>query len=588
MNTLFSKFLIRFILISLISIIILGFSMIYFFENFYFERKEQEIISNSRAVRGFLAQALTRNNQQQLENWLQILSEVNDGIAMLVNEEGFLQMSSPFVAEPGSRFNVPSQEEITAGNVITSRIDSEYFERPMLLIGIPVTQPEEVYSLLVLNPVAGINQTVNQVQQMMLYSALIAIVLGTIVAFKWSRNLSEPLRKMSQVALQLSNGAFGKTVSVEEKNEIGTLARSINYMSQKLNQTIDNLMEERNKLRHILTGMEEGVIAINDREEIILINNSARTFLDIKEKDSEKTRMSHIIKNQEIKDIFKESTDNKRELQKEFYIKNERENKKKRVLVHCTPIFIEDDFFGVVGLIHDISRRWRFEQLQKDFVANVSHELKTPLSSIKGAGEVLLDDVLQNPEQKKEYLNIILEEADRLKELVNNILKLSEVEGKKQEYNARRIEVNKLVSRTARIFKKKNDKAERDINLVLEKEDVFVEGNEKRFKQILFNLLDNAFKFSPADKKVELGVALVENSRVKIWVADQGIGIPAEEQKNIWERFYKVDKAHTPNDNGSGLGLAIVKRIVEKYNGEVFVESEYGKGSQIGFYLPVC
>lgn len=586
MNTLFSKFLIRFILIALIIIIILGFSMIYFFENFYFERKEREIISNSRSVSGFLSQALVRGNQQQLGNWLEILSEINDGVAMLIDEEGVLQMSYPLITEEGNRIDFPRREEISKGNVISSRIEGEYFERPMLLIGTPLAQEEQTYGLLVLTPVAGINQTVNQVQRMMLYSSFIAILLGLIVAYTWSKSLANPLKKMSQVAFRLSNGEFGETVSVQEENEIGTLAESLNYMSKTLKRTVENLTEERNKLRYILTGMEEGVITVNQEGKIILVNSSARKLFDL-EKNIENDSLETCFNHDEIIQLLQKSYQQQTEAKQEMFVKpNNNNGTKKRILIHCTPIYIEEEFFGVVALVQDISRRWRFEQLQKDFVANVSHELKAPLSSIRGAGEVLQDDVIKDPEMKDEYLDIILKETDRLEDLVNNILDLSELEGREANYNVKQIEVSHLISRVAKIFRKKITNQPGSLNIYLpEREDIFVKAEEKRLKQVLFNLLDNAFKFSSGQSEVDLGVEL-EKDMVNFWVKDRGIGIPPEEQDNIWERFYKVDKAHTPDDGGSGLGLAIVKQIIEKYGGEVYVKSEPGQGSIFGFYLP--
>ncbi len=591
MNTLFSKFLLRFVMISIIIIIILGFSMIYFFENFYFNQKEGEIISNSRAVSGFLSQALVRNNMQQLENWLQILSEINDGVAMLIDDQGYLQRSYPIVTEQGSRINFPHREEVTAGNVISSRIDSATFDRPMLLIGIPIIQTERTYGLLVLTPVAGINQTINQVQRMMLYSSFIAILIGMVLAYTWSKSLSQPLKQISRVALRLSNGEFGETVSIDEKNEIGTLAQSINYMSRTLKETIEDLVEERNKLKHILTGMDEGVVAVNKEQEIILINKSACNMFGIGDINIEGEKLQEHIIHKEVREVFQDSSQQEKEIQRELTLekKDKRTGKskgfKKRILIHCTPVFIEGAFFGIVGLIEDISERWRLEQLQKDFVANVSHELKAPLSSIRGAGEVLIEDVIRQPEKKEEYLNIILEEADRLEGLVNDILDLSELEGKGPAYNSKKINVVHLVHQVANTFSKKIEKNKNQLKVITEDEDIFVEGDEDRIKQVLFNLLDNAFKFTENEEPVEIGISQTQD-QVKFWVKDYGIGISKKEQENIWERFYKVEKAHTPADTGSGLGLAIVKKIVEQYDGEVFVQSEPGKGSTFGFLLP--
>ncbi|MFP4662217.1 MAG: sensor histidine kinase, partial [Halanaerobiales bacterium] len=241
--------------------------------------------------------------------------------------------------------------------------------------------------------------------------------------------------------------------------------------------------------------------------------------------------------------------------------------------------------WGVVALFQDISERWRFEQLQKDFVANVSHELKAPLSSIKGAGEILLDKVIVEPAKQDEYLKMIVEETDRLEDLVDDILILSELDANTSNYSRAKISVNDLLKKVSRIFRKIMDQENYSLQIILSEENIYIRESEEKLKQVLLNLLENAYKFS-AGGSIELGVEYLKNE-LKFWVKDNGIGIPENELENIWERFYKVDKAHTPGKSGSGLGLSIVKQTIEDSGGRVFVESEYGNGSTFGFYLPL-
>lgn len=585
MKSLFSKLLIRFILITLIIIMVFGFSLIYFFKGFYFSIREDEIINNGQVISKYLSEAIMENDLQNLQKWLEIIAKQNNGQAWLVDDEGDLILTHPIVADEGDLIVFERYEDVFNGEIVSRRIESSYFERPMVLVGLPISGIDNFkYGLLIFTSVAGINSIVSRVQRFMIYFSLFVELVVIIIAYFWSKTLSEPLKRMNMVALQLSNGEFGKTIEVEGNNEIGHLANSINYMSKTLKETIDNLVTEKNKLKYILTGIEEGVLAVNEEKEVILINSAARKLLDIEDKDVNGFRVSNLIDKTEVSELLRRTIKEKENFQIELHFKIKQTER--RILIRSTPIYKdEENLWGVVALFQDISDRWRFEQLQRDFIANVSHELKAPLSSIKGAGEILLDKVVVDPDKQGEYLEMIIEETDRLGELVNDVLALSELDASTPNYKKTNIDVKKLLISVSKVFKKMIKKDDYSLQIVFAKNHLFICGNEERLKQVLLNLLENAYKFSCKGGIIEFG-AEEEKDEVKFWVKDQGKGIPLLELENIWERFYKVDKAHTPDQKGSGLGLAIVKQIIEESGGRVFVESKYKQGSVFGFYLP--
>ncbi|MFW5787906.1 MAG: ATP-binding protein [Halanaerobiales bacterium] len=583
MNNLFGKIFVRFILITLIIIIILGFSLIYFFKNFYFSRKENEIVQNSQVLSEHLNKALIDKKSDRMAIWLESIARINSGQAWVINRDGELVTSYPEISNEGAQIDLEEYDNIFSDQVISRRVESGYFDRPMLLVGMPLEDNKE-YGLLIFTSVAGINSTINHVRKLMIYSSLISVFLALIAAYTWSRSLSKPLQKMSKTAMQLSNGNFGQTVEVDEEDEIGTLAESLNYMSSTLKNTINDLTEEKNKLQHVLAGMEEGVLAVNSLGEVVLVNRAAQNFLNINTGKPVGKDLFSITEDKKIINMYSTTLDNKRVIKDEFTYSGN--GKKRRALLHCNPIYDEDDnFWGVVGLFQDITERWRFEQLQQDFVANVSHELKAPLSSIRGAGEVLLDDIIDKPEKKREYLAMILDETNRLENLVNKILNLSELDTKRTKIKLESVNVEEIINEVTRIFTRSIEDGKFNFEQVFPAEAIKAKGNKTKLKQVLLNLLDNAVKFSEEGGKIILG-AESKNKRVKFWVKDEGQGIPLDEQENIWTRFYKVEKAHTPGESGSGLGLSIVKQIIEESDGEVFVDSEPGEGTIIGFYLP--
>ncbi|MGM0472089.1 MAG: ATP-binding protein [Bacillota bacterium] len=586
LNNLFSKLLLRFLVVSLIIIIVLGSSTIYFFKRSYYENKETEIINNSKVMTEFLVEALQKEDKTKANNWLQVIAKLNSGQAWIVDDEGYLTLSYPtMIAEGQNKINFLNLDDVLEGNIISQRIESSYFERPMLLIGFPLSLADDnTVALLVFTSVAGINSTINLVQRMMFYSSILAILLAMIISYLWSRSLAAPLSKLNSVALEFSKGNFGKEVEVDSYEELDNLAESMNYLSTELQSTIKDLTKERNKLKHILTGMEEGLLAVDETEKIILVNGTIKDLFNLTDDNLIGLKLTTVIANQQIESIFQESLTQKEPVQEEVTLVQGRIEQ--YFLIHCTPIYIDKELWGVVGLFQDISERWRFEQLQKDFVANVSHELKAPLTSIKGSTEVMLDGVVDSKEDYDNYLQIILEETNRLTELVDEILQLAEYESNNSGLVLTEVQVNYILDEVATIFRKGNFDRGFDFKLNYLTEEVSIRVDQQKIKQVLLNLLDNAYKFLADEQQswIELGASLI-GKQVKFWVQDNGVGIPETELQNIWERFYKVDKAHTPSQQGSGLGLSIVQWIVEQHGGEVFVDSELGNGSTFGFYL---
>jgi len=580
-NTLFSKIFIRFILISLIVILIFGSVLIYYFKGFFFDKREEEIITNTSSIISFIKQSSLEEDFGIIKNWIRIVANINEGQAWLIDQNGYLVMSYPFNMNMNNQVLFQNYEKIFEGKIIRQRVQSQHFDNPMLLVGMPVDNEDQPdYGLLIFTSVAGINSTIDQIQKIMIYISLFAAVLTFIVSYFWSKSLTTPLKKISNTAIKLSKGNLGETVDVKSENEIKVVADSLNYLSNTLKDTVNNLTEEKNKLRHVLKGMDEGVIVIGNNNKVMLNNDSAKKLLNLND-SIENISIETIIKNKEILKVFNASINKQKTIQKELSTSDD-----KRIILYSSPIYNNDDnFIGIVCLIRDISERYRFEQLQKQFITNVSHELKTPLSSIKGAGEVLDDGIIQDEEKRKEYYKMIVKEANRLEDMVENILSISRLEEKQQGKQLKFISINSIVKETLNIFKEKKEVNQR-LKLQTMDENIKSKVNPNEIKQALINLIDNALKFSDQDKIVEVGIKK-DNDEIKVWVKDQGIGIDEKEIKNIWERFYQVDKTRSPDTDGTGLGLSIVKQLIEKNNGRVYVESKVNAGSEFGFYLPI-
>ncbi|MBF8435917.1 PAS domain-containing protein [Halanaerobiaceae bacterium Z-7014] len=588
-NTLFMRLFIRFLLLSLIVIMILGLATIYFFDDFYFSKTETDIVNNSQVLNQALYNSIIEDDEDMVQNSLQLVAEINSGQAWLINEEGLMIDSHPYLETQDSNIRFLNAEQIFEGNIISQRVEPRHFERPMLLIGMPVRQMDNVVAgLLVFTSVEGINSTVRQVRQLMVYSSLIAILLGIFLAYSWSKSLASPLQNMSQVVTELEKGDYGRQIELNDDDaskEINNLKNSFNSLSLNLKESITDLTRERNKLKYILTGMEEGVLAVDKSEDVIVINDALNRIFYVS-KNSVGKNYKKLNIPQQVKDSIEIALKNKKSIKEEFTLaKDMNKNKSsRRIILRCNPIIMREEVWGIVILFQDISDRWRFEKLQQDFVANVSHELKAPLSSIKGSAEILLDGIIKDKEKQEEYLEIVLNESDRLTELVDEILRLAEYQNQDFIKEKETVSIQKLIEEVTKTFNKSGPLADR-IEVINNAELVSVKASKASLKQVLFNFLDNARKFSPEYSKIKL-IIDSDDQYVIVKVVDQGVGIPQDEIDNIWERFYKLDKVRTPGSSGSGLGLSICREIIKNHDGDVFVESKYGEGSTFGFKIP--
>jgi signal transduction histidine kinase len=558
-------------------IVIFGLIVIYYLEDFLYNRRENEVLYNLNQLKGDLKEHLTSGEDEQINKILSLTARQNRGQIWLTDQEGDIIYSYP--GRINERVDFEAFDQIFDDKMLSSRVDSDQFERPMLLNAASMEVNGEKYGLLFFTSVQGINSTVGQIQKIMFYLSLFSALPALLLAYFWARSISNPLKNISKTAEEISRGNFLEINAAHSTKELKNLAESINEMSKTLAQNMNNLKEEKNKVNYILSGMEEGVLALNSKRDIILLNQSFAEIFISKQADklNKQQNLSRLINNQELVEFIEESFQKRENRSLELKI----EEREKYLLLHSTAIFRESSFWGVVVIFQDISERWRFEKLQNDFVANVSHELKTPLSSIRGAAEIVYDGAVSRKKAKEKYLNMIIEESNRLETMVNNILSISEL--KSDVLRRSKVNFSKFVYNMIEDYKSVNEVSQ-DFNYQIE-DNLKIRVDADKIKRVIINLLDNAVKYSPAAGEINIILAELD-SEVKFAVQDQGPGVPEEEQKNIWERFYKVNKkGFQSKKRGSGLGLAIVKDIVELHGGRVY-QQNLERGSEFAFLLP--
>lgn len=397
------------------------------------------------------------------------------------------------------------------------------------------------------------------------------VLLSLGLSLKLIRAIIYPLKELEIVTDKIANGDYSRRVNIHTNDEIGSLANTFNNMADQLNSKIIDSIDKQNKLEAILESMESGVIAVDNKQNVILINPYAKNLFGINRDIIGKNISEYIIDYEIISFMRSIHEIETKEIKLLHPIPRELRIKKAPIInTKKIPI-------GVVITVLDITDIKRLENIRSQFVANVSHELKTPLTSIKGFAETL--KYVEDNTTRNKFLDIIDKEAERLTTLINDILILSNIENnkmKEEEFNP-----SEVIYDVINMFSKEVNNKEVEINFH-DKGSKELLGDRDKFYQMMLNLVENAVKYS--NNKAIINIKTYENNDYEyIEVEDNGIGIPADDLPRIFERFYRVDKSRAKG--GTGLGLAIVKHIVKMFNGEVYVDSELNKGTKFTIKL---
>lgn len=402
---------------------------------------------------------------------------------------------------------------------------------------------------------------------------VIVILLAIIFTTKLTHAIVEPLKELQFVTSRIAKGDLKRRANIKSNDEIGKLANTFNDMADKLEVSLGEATDRQNKLEAILKSMDSGVVAIDKNHKIIIMNPYAKEIFGVEKNIIGENLMDH-IRDFELEGIFTNEHEGYREIKILW--------PKERILrVRTTDIISDGGLIGTVAAVQDVTDVKRLENMRSEFVANVSHELKTPLTSIKGFAETLR--YVNDEKNKEKFLGIINDEAERLTRLIEDILTLSNIEQHKDEA-FEKIDIKEELSSICYIMR--NSSKAKNIEIIYRCEERnYVFGNKDRFKQMMINLIDNAIKYSDKDSNVWVSSSS-KDGFVIIKIKDQGVGIPKEHIPRLFERFYRVDKARSRAAGGTGLGLAIVKHIVLEFKGSIDIQSELGKGSEFTIKLP--
>lgn len=429
---------------------------------------------------------------------------------------------------------------------------------------------------------SDIQRIIGRLRAIFYYALTGIILLVCVIGLIAMNRMTQPLLELEQLAKRFTSGDLSGRVRDLGRDELGDLGNTFNQMAERLSSSIETLREEKQRLQVILENMDDGLLVFDTRQRLAIINRAAERLLGLERGKAMGRTVPELLVHPDLEDWMNEAISRRTPVGGEF---ESRIPEPRNIHALAAPIEEEPEegrIDGTIVLLRDLTRLRRLEQVRQDFVANVSHELRTPVTAVRVMAEAL-EEPVEDERRRRRFIDGILQETDRMSRIVDDLLILAQADagrGFREPFHpfalwslVRDI-TGDLENRTGhKILKELPD------HLPL------IAAHEDRIRQVIMNLVENAQKYTPENGTITIGAELKEG-RIHVRVSDTGPGIPSGEQERIFERFYRIDKAHSRAKGGTGLGLSIVKRIVEGYGGRVWVESELGHGSTFSFTLP--
>ncbi len=620
------KLFLYYTVLILICVIITGAFSYYLTSHFYKTEAEERMISCSLLVSRNLEELLTNNRYVDFDRLAKSYAETLNESSLNNNNQEFNKIRITFInynglvlgdseADYTGMENHSEREEVKEaiqtgiGKAIrfSNTMDTDY-----VYIAVPIKNSQIIARLSM--PLSQIKNIQNIVLGYISLGLIISICVTLIIALRFSKSIINPIEELVAKSSEISFGNYNARAEIKSHDEIAKLAESFNKMAHQLEETVSDLKDKNFKMDTILNNMTDGIIAVDKYKKIIMINSVACSLFDIVPNEFTKENLIgrnfiEVIREVQIENMLNETLSKKVILSNDFNIDHAGIKTYRIVTIPVKPlnkvqlpeqlnINIKDNGYlnsddnsfskfrnGAIISIQDVTNIRKLEKIRTEFVSNVTHELKTPLTSIRGFIETLRNGAIKDETVSDKFLDIIDIEAERLSMLISDILQLSEIESHTKDINITTFDIKKIVSECIEILKPEADKKDVSIKTEFNDNNLFINANKDRIKQMLINLLDNAIKYNKKGGSVLVSVFKQEGCLI-IKIKDTGIGIPEEHLSRIFERFYRVDKGRSRNTGGTGLGLSIVKHIVNLYNGNINVVSKINEGTTFTIILP--
>ena len=576
-----------YVVLILLSISIVGILISKQVEEETLSEIERSLYLRATFLQNIALELLSNSSNIKIQDRIKNLGKKIDTRFTVININGRVLADSQ--KDPKAMDNHGNRPEILAahshGQGITTRF-SDTIKNNMMYYALAVMKDDKLIGYVRTSlPLSVIDERLSRIHTLVLFAMSVSILVALLLGFFVARGFAKPLTAMTTIAENMSEGNYDQRISIDRKDEIGSLAKALNKMAKNSSERLETIILEKNKLVAILAGMVEGVVAVDKNENIIHLNEAAKRILGISNNVDMDRKIWETTHLQEFCQIFSLALNEETEIRKKY--KTVKKSKDQIVDVHASPFRDgSGELVGVVAVLYDVSELERLETIRKDFVANVSHELKTPITAARGLLETVIDDNEMSIENHRIFITKAMNQILRLSNIVTDLLSLSRLETVKMDLIRECIDLRDVVNDSIQALHPVSE--EKRISIEYEEFDMSLEvlGDREALSQSVNNLIDNAIKYNSKNGKVWLRL-YNEGKNAVLEVRDSGIGIEALEKHRIFERFYRIDKARSTQVGGTGLGLSIVKHTVLAHGGQLSVESFLGTGSTFKIFIPL-
>jgi len=579
------KLILSYTLLAILAFVIAGFILRASVEYLYMENIRGQLTSKANttavAINELNSGRFDGAHMQPLANKLGASMEAR---VTLVKPDGTVIADSSI--DPKTMANHADRPEVRQaleGKSGSSQRFSETTGQEMLYVAVPYKTDGQVLGIIRISlPFTEIKTAINSFSLVMLAIAIGAIITVVLISYLISRSLTTPLKRMMAMAERMANDDLEQRLPVGGSDEINELSKSLNNLAGKLKDRIDELRLEKAKIELILDNMVDGVLLLDREDNIVLTNPAAEQIFQVKAADTIGNPVIHSIKSYELDQAIQDSTASGKEVVDEIELQAPFRQLRIRVL----PIADTVGEIQTLVIIRNITRQKQIERLRKDFIANVSHELKTPLTGLKLLSDTLLRSIETDPSSSKVFIKRLDSELSKLISMVRKLIDLSKIETPQKMMEKLPVSLGELANEVGSSFSQLASNKGLTLSVNAPQDLPFILGDKDQLLTLIRNLVDNAIRYTPLGGKIDVEVQ--ENgTHIDLIVSDNGIGMAKREVPRIFERFYRVDKARSRETGGTGLGLSIVKHIAENHDGLIKVNSSLGIGSTFTVSFPV-
>jgi len=573
-------------LITLASVLAIGFFALDALRDFYYAQTAEDLEKRACLIRQQLVRDDMLLDRRSLTAAVRPLAKSCGTRVTVIDSSGKVLADSD--ADPLSMENHADRPEFRraiAGRTGTSRRYSPTLRKTMVYVAVPIPSADRPEGAIRVSKAAvTIDAGPTVVYTEIALAVAVTALIAGLASFLAARGVSVPLMRLRDAAERLAAGDLTARAPLSDTEEFAGLAETLNGMASRLDEQLRSSARQGREQQAILAGMKEGVIAVGADDRILILNPTAEQLLGISMDSARGKTVQEAIRHPGLQKFFETAYAGDAPSSEEIVLRGRDE----RLLQATGSALVDADGnrIGALVVLNDVTQTRKLENLRRDFVANVSHELKTPITSIKGFVETLRDGAIDDPSKAREFLEIVARQADRLNAIIEDLLALSAIEQRAEaaEIPKQRERILSILEAAVVGLETKAGAAGVAVSVQCPP-DLEADVNAPLLEQAVTNLLDNAIKYSPSGSTVSVMAELADGD-VAIHVADNGPGIEAEHIPRLFERFYRVDKARSRKQGGTGLGLAIVKHIVQAHGGRTGVKSAPGQGSVFSIYLP--